>query len=55
LNQLTKFAFARTGFGAVRGRVRNMNTVESIKLIRPSDHCLARALVARLPASWKLA
>jgi hypothetical protein len=36
LNQLKKFVLARTRFGAVGGRVRDANAVESIKLIRPS-------------------
>jgi hypothetical protein len=44
LNRLTKFAFARTRFGAVRGRVRDVNAVESIKLIRPTGKLTFRVL-----------
>jgi hypothetical protein len=42
LNRLTKFAFARTRSGAVRGRVRDVNAVESIKLIRPTGKLTLR-------------
>jgi hypothetical protein len=36
LNQLTKLDFRRARFGAVGGRVRDVNATESIKLICPT-------------------
>jgi hypothetical protein len=47
LNQLTKLDFRRTRFGAVGGRVRDVNTTESIKLIRPSRQISRRNSAAQ--------
>jgi hypothetical protein len=44
LNQLAKLDFARTRFGAVGGRVRDVNAAESIKLIRPSGKMVFHTL-----------
>src|ERR1700726_365742 len=55
LNQLAKLDFARTRFGAVGGRVCDVNATESIKLICPSrlgKNSDYEAGVARSITTW---